>query len=321
VGLDDRTDVYQLASVSLSLLLGRRMTPMEHAVKLDVLLDEFANSPEGRSSSFTPALRLWLERALRTDGRGFSSARDACEGIHALSHAPKPDLLQLKARPDGAVFGGSGDPSEPSALGGRAAHWLRQPIVQVRRVATSRPLAAGLAAVVVLQAIVIATLLARQQPNAVPALVPVRIESQQAGDIVMVDGEAVGLTPLDLTVGSSMRTISVVSAASSPVAAAGLPIDPALSVRVPALSSTPAANLATAGAVPPVPGGRVSINAVPWAQVWIDGKQVGETPIAHFPMSAGEHEVIFRHPELGEHRETLVVQSGGEARISATFNQ
>ena len=67
------------------------------------------------------------------------------------------------------------------------------------------------------------------------------------------------------------------------------------------------------------PGGRVSINALPWAQVWIDGKPVGDTPIAYLPVAAGEHEIVFRHPDLGERRETLIVQSGAETRISATF--
>ena len=69
------------------------------------------------------------------------------------------------------------------------------------------------------------------------------------------------------------------------------------------------------------PGGRVSINALPWAQVWIDGKPVGDTPIAYLPIAAGEHEILFKHPELGERRETLIVQSGAETRISATFLQ
>src|SRR5262249_15348371 len=67
------------------------------------------------------------------------------------------------------------------------------------------------------------------------------------------------------------------------------------------------------------PDGRVSINAQPWAQVWIDGTLVGETPLANLSVSAGEHEIVFRHPQLGERRETTIVKSGVQTRISTTL--
>jgi hypothetical protein len=69
------------------------------------------------------------------------------------------------------------------------------------------------------------------------------------------------------------------------------------------------------------PDGRVSINAQPWAQVWIDGNLVGETPLANLTVSAGEHEIIFRHPQLGERRETTVVRSGVQTRVSTTLTK
>jgi hypothetical protein len=67
------------------------------------------------------------------------------------------------------------------------------------------------------------------------------------------------------------------------------------------------------------PDGRVSVNAVPWAQVSIDGKAVGETPLANLPMPVGEHEITFRHPQLGEQAQKLIVKSGALARVSVTF--
>jgi hypothetical protein len=69
------------------------------------------------------------------------------------------------------------------------------------------------------------------------------------------------------------------------------------------------------------PDGRVSINAQPWAQVWIDGNPVGETPLANLTVSAGEHEIVFRHPQLGERRETTIVKSGVQTRISTTLSK
>jgi len=65
------------------------------------------------------------------------------------------------------------------------------------------------------------------------------------------------------------------------------------------------------------PNGRVSINAQPWAQVWIDGKPVGETPLANVPVPIGDHEIIFRHPQLGEKRQKARVSVDIPTRLSA----
>jgi hypothetical protein len=69
------------------------------------------------------------------------------------------------------------------------------------------------------------------------------------------------------------------------------------------------------------PSGRISVNAVPWAQVWIDGNPVGETPLANLPVPAGEHEIVFRHPQFGEHHERAVVRPGALTRVSATLGR
>ena len=67
------------------------------------------------------------------------------------------------------------------------------------------------------------------------------------------------------------------------------------------------------------PDGRVSVNAVPWAQVSINGKLVGETPLGNLPLPVGEHEVTFRHPQLGEQTQKVIVKSSALTRVSATF--
>lgn len=67
------------------------------------------------------------------------------------------------------------------------------------------------------------------------------------------------------------------------------------------------------------PDGRVSVNAVPWAQVSIDGNAVGETPLANLPLAVGEHEITFRHPQLGEQTQKVIVKSSALTRVSATL--
>jgi hypothetical protein len=69
------------------------------------------------------------------------------------------------------------------------------------------------------------------------------------------------------------------------------------------------------------PNGSVSINALPWAEVWIDGRSVGETPLGNLSVPLGEHEIVFRHPELGERREKAIVRSDRLTRVSANLQR
>jgi hypothetical protein len=48
---------------------------------------------------------------------------------------------------------------------------------------------------------------------------------------------------------------------------------------------------------------------VPWAEVSIDGKKIETTPIAKLQVPLGTHEVVFKHPQFGERRQTVVVTS------------
>ena len=70
---------------------------------------------------------------------------------------------------------------------------------------------------------------------------------------------------------------------------------------------------------PNAPGGWGDWLALFDARV-IDGKVVGDTPLANVPLALGEHEVVFRHPQLGERRQTAMVQAGVQTRVSASFN-
>ena len=70
-----------------------------------------------------------------------------------------------------------------------------------------------------------------------------------------------------------------------------------------------------------VPKGSVALNASPWAEVWVDGDRVGETPIGNVTLPIGNHDVVFRHPELGEQRHTVTVTLTGPARLSVDMRK
>jgi hypothetical protein len=70
-----------------------------------------------------------------------------------------------------------------------------------------------------------------------------------------------------------------------------------------------------------IPRGVVNLNASPWAEVFVDGQRVGETPIGNLSMPIGPHEIVFKHPQLGEKRHAVSVTAGVPVRISVEMKQ
>jgi hypothetical protein len=66
-----------------------------------------------------------------------------------------------------------------------------------------------------------------------------------------------------------------------------------------------------------LPQAPANFNAVPWAEVWVDGKAIGQTPLANLLLTIGTHDIEFRHPELGTKRTSIVVSLTEPARAAA----
>lgn len=69
-----------------------------------------------------------------------------------------------------------------------------------------------------------------------------------------------------------------------------------------------------------VPSGTVAVNALPWAEVWVDGRRMGQTPI-DLTVAIGNHEIILRHPEFGDQRQQLTVSLSEVTRVSADLRK
>jgi len=65
-----------------------------------------------------------------------------------------------------------------------------------------------------------------------------------------------------------------------------------------------------------LPDSTISLNALPWADVLIDGRFVGRTPIGNRPLGIGPHQIVFRHPELGEKTVSTVVRADAPSRVT-----
>lgn len=69
------------------------------------------------------------------------------------------------------------------------------------------------------------------------------------------------------------------------------------------------------------PTGELSANAVPWAEVWMDGKKIGETPTAHLIVPLGTHEVVFKNPDHPDRRVTVTVSANNPVTASVDFSK
>lgn len=63
------------------------------------------------------------------------------------------------------------------------------------------------------------------------------------------------------------------------------------------------------------PHGLVTIDASPWADVRLDGKAIGRTPLGPLPLGLGEHVITFTHPTGGSDRQRITVKSEQSLRV------
>jgi len=401
---DQRTDVIQLGWIVLAALVGRRMTAAEYPLRVEGLFDEFVRSAGPRSPALVAALRRWLERALQVSGEPFASAMDAADALFELRVHGGPQTIAFTARRQHALTA-----PEPSALVPQEQSSTSEmatmtaatdAIAELRTRHRSEYLAniearttrfgrlgwvvaAALALVAAAEGVALGRLSAARAatPPATPA--PIVLDSMVPGDVVMVNGQPVGVTPMTLTLSPDVRSIAVQTRAQ-PTAPISVPAvvpaadqapDPAAAANAVALASARERRgglrivspvevqvlegervlgstadgpiVTTAGRheldfinsavgyrsrqvvdikagqivrmTVTMPDGRVSINAVPWAQVLINGNSVGDTPLANLSLPAGEHQITFRHPQLGEQTQRVMVKSGALTRVSATL--
>ncbi len=282
--------------------------------------------------------------------------------------------MESKAAESGSralAFAGS-EPARPPTLPNVA---VRTAAVTLRSRRARLSIAAGLAAVALVEAIVIATMFVReppasaaivagspasevpgvqvQAPQAPPAAPPILAAGVNAGSAQTVSDQGVSTIP-NAALGNADALTAAIAQAASNQRSGGVRLSAPIELKVlqgdrVLGSSADGPIVTTAGthqldlintplgfrasravtfrageittvtiAVPP---GRISVNAEPWAEVWIDNRPVGETPLANVEIPIGEHEVVFRHPNLGERRQNVIVRADVVTRASTTFDR
>lgn len=304
-----------------------------------------------------------------------------------IEPAVEAPAVETAARPMAVQSNSKSRARTRQSPGSRLLTYLPPPRDYVRWAAIALALCA------IVEAAVIAVLLARRGTAPPPATVAqINLATADPGAQVMVDGQLAGVTPLDLTISPGTRSINVAGsqpaapkpelvvgstgsqndpleagqervgarprtiqpAAPPPPRVGGIRLSSPIELEVfegntrlgssaTGIVSAPAGrhefdliNSAlgfrtrqvvdvkpgqTVALTVSPPNGRLNINAVPWAEVLVDGKPVGETPIGNLPIALGEHEIVFRHPQLGEVRRTALVRLDTVTRVSVNLER
>src|SRR5262245_57437045 len=118
--LDPRGDVTQLALITVSLMVGRRLGPDEYPDRLAELLDYLEDRSIWHEPETFASLRIWLERALQLRDPGFASAREAQVALKDLrDDRSRPDAqsrLQLRQKRAAQEAPSSPPPPAPVAM-------------------------------------------------------------------------------------------------------------------------------------------------------------------------------------------------------------
>ena len=67
--------------------------------------------------------------------------------------------------------------------------------------------------------------------------------------------------------------------------------------------------------------GELNLNALPWAEVWIDGQKTGDTPIANLRVPLGTHEIVFKHPQFPDRTLTTTVRANAPTAAAVDFTK
>jgi hypothetical protein len=69
------------------------------------------------------------------------------------------------------------------------------------------------------------------------------------------------------------------------------------------------------------PRGTVNLNATPWAEVWLDGLKLGDTPLAGTSVPLGLREFVFKNPQFGEKKISATIKASANAPVIVDFSK
>jgi serine/threonine-protein kinase len=146
---------------------------------------------------------------------------------------------------------------------------------------------------------------------------------------VNIDGNAVGLTPLQVPLPPGQHTLVLalaghVSQTTSVTVDAGerpsfsfalTPEAVAVVDPTPARDPDPRPRNPRDRNPPPRPTGTLTIATTPWSEVFLGSRRLGTTPLANVRLPAGTHTLTLRAPGRPPRRQNVTIEPGAESRV------
>jgi hypothetical protein len=303
---DFRSDLYSLGVVVFEAFTGR--VPFRGTTPVATLMMHVEAPPpiDDPSLALPPSLVPVLRKALAKEpGERFADA------------ASMAAALRASAEDGSRVVAPSGAPS-PSTDASRTEVVHTRPIV--RGAGSGRLAVLGLA----VAAASVLVLLRRGDIPAPAAPAPPATVSLAPAPIVSVSPAVLEPEPTVTTTlvraaaVTPSPTASLVPSVPPPTTLAVLPppvpLSPVAPPPSPTAAATPAPSIAPAQ-------GFLLVLATPWADVSVDGRAVGMTPMAQIPLAPGSHGIVLSHPEYQPFTRKVEVRPGEVTRIRFDFSQ
>jgi serine/threonine-protein kinase len=324
-----RSDIYSLGVVVFEAFTGR--VPFRGATPVATLMMHVETPPpiDDPSLHLPPALVRVLRRALAKDpAERFPDAGSMSEALRAAR-----DEGRGPARP-GAPLAPS-----PSADDTLVVHTRRRP----PRGGRGRALAVG--AALALAAVIVAGVLMKRGPassgvpstllSPSPLATPPLPSASSSPSYTLVPTTTLSAPSAGVAMSPAVvRTPPATATTPRPLASTGPSTAPApAEVPTPvAPSTTPAASPSPPAAEAPVPSvtapptvaptpavGWLLVLAVPWAEITVDGRPAGQTPLDKFPLAPGAHAVMLTHPSYRAYQRKVTIRPGEKTEIRFNF--
>ncbi len=331
--VDYRSDVYALGVVLFEIFTGR--VPFQGETPIATLRKQVNDPPPlaGAEAAGLPRTMVAvLARALAKEPEArygtAAELRDAIEWARAASPgemtvriAPRvagataPALTPAPARPPEMAHATPVPGRMPTAVGS-AVTVATAPVARRRALWWAAGLGGGLALAVA--AAVVATRL-EVPPTPAPSRAPVSpVPSAEAPLAVPTTTLPPATTPATVPPATAPPATPVARPPTpTPRAATPAPTarpEPERRAPTPA-PLVPAAPTPAPVPTPPPATGRLQILARPWAEVAVDGRRVGTTPFRPIELPAGEHTVVFSHPDYKSFQRKITVAAGQTTRL------
>jgi serine/threonine-protein kinase len=306
--VDQRTDLYALGIIVYEIFTGH--VPFKGETPISTILKHINEPPpfDGRAAERMPeGLRSVLRRALAKEPADrYGSAAEMAE---AIRRSRSPSLRQ-ELVPTGAL-------EAPTVLSRREAGspWPLKWMLPVAAL-----LLAAVGALVVLQ---FRAGSQRDSPSSAPPLpeapLPAAAPAAPTAESPAPSRPSLPeVTPPATKMVPTRTPLPPPSTSSAtPLGASAVPPSP---VPAPAPSTAPAAMATDAPrAEPSSSPGFLRVAVVPWAEVTVDGRVVGTTPIDAFSLTPGRHRLRLRHPSYEVLEREVVVRPGETTRVVVNF--